>query len=195
MPACRLVGTKTRISRCCRSLWRCGRAVECTSLENWPGFTPFVSSNLTASAKIRINCNRSGVRTMLRKILAVSLMSVASLAAADTLDIGLSNSTEQFKYGVPSSITSKSEMYAELMFNDRNSILGGVGLLVANDELNVPGLTIGVGAKALAATLKETPSRKNVSAVALGAQVRYELPVERRVAFAGEVYYAPDIIT
>jgi hypothetical protein len=29
----------------------------------------------------------------------------------------------------------------------------------------------------------------------LGAQVRYELPAERRVAFAGEVYYAPEIIT
>ena len=132
---------------------------------------------------------------MLRKILAVSLMSVTSIAVADTLDIGLSNSTAQFKYGVPSSIASKSEIYAELMYNDKNSIIGGVGLLVANDELNVPGLTIGIGAKAVAATIKETPSRTNASAVALGAQVRYELPVERRVAFAGEVYYAPQIIT
>ena len=30
---------------------RAGRAVECTSLENWQGFAPFVSSNLTPSAK------------------------------------------------------------------------------------------------------------------------------------------------
>src|SRR3989338_3674185 len=29
---------------------RAGRAVECTSLENWQGFAPFVSSNLTPSA-------------------------------------------------------------------------------------------------------------------------------------------------
>jgi hypothetical protein len=28
-----------------------GRAVECTSLENWRGCEPFVSSNLTPSAK------------------------------------------------------------------------------------------------------------------------------------------------
>ncbi len=132
---------------------------------------------------------------MLRKILAVSLMSVGTLAAADTLDIGLSNSTAQFKYGVPSSIASKSEIYAELMYNDKNSILGGAGLLVANDELQVPGLTIGIGAKAVVATIKETPTRQNASAVALGAQVRYELPVERRVAFSGEVYYGPQIIT
>src|SRR5512147_2931453 len=108
---------------------------------------------------------------MLRKILAVSLMSVTSIAVADTLDIGLSNSTAQFKYGVPSSLAGKSEIYAELMYNDVNSIIGGVGLLVANDEMKVPGLTIGVGAKAVAATLKNAPSRKNTSAVALGVQV------------------------
>ena len=132
---------------------------------------------------------------MLRKILAVSLMSVTSSAMADTLDIGLSNTTAQFKYGVPTTLAGKSEMYAELMYNDANSIIGGVGLLVANDELKVPGLTIGIGAKAVAATIKATPSRKNTSAVALGAQVRYELPAERRVAFAGEFYYAPDIIS
>ncbi len=132
---------------------------------------------------------------MLRKILAISLMSVTSIAMADTLDIGLSNTTAQFKYGVPTTLAGKSEMYAELMYNDVNSVIGGVGLLVANDELKAPGLTIGVGAKAVAATIKAAPSRKNVSAVALGVQVRYELPVERRVAFAGEAYYAPEIIS
>jgi hypothetical protein len=132
---------------------------------------------------------------MLRKILAISLMSVTTLATADTLDIGLSNTTAQFKYGVPSGVAGKSEIYAELMYNDANSVIGGVGLLVANDEIQVPGLTIGIGAKAVAATVKSIPSRKNSSAVALGAQVRYELPAERRVAFAGEVYFAPKIIT
>jgi hypothetical protein len=30
---------------------KCGRVVEGTSLENWRRFIPFVSSNLTASAK------------------------------------------------------------------------------------------------------------------------------------------------
>ena len=132
---------------------------------------------------------------MLRKILAISLMSVTTLAAADTLDIGLSDTTAQFKYGVASGLSGKSEVYAELMYNDKNSIVGGVGLLVANDEINVPGLTIGVGAKAVAATIKTTPNRKSASAAALGVQVRYELPAERRVAFSGEAYLAPRIIT
>ncbi|MBI5890024.1 MAG: hypothetical protein HZB47_05020 [Nitrosomonadales bacterium] len=132
---------------------------------------------------------------MLRKILAISLMTVTSMAMADTLDIGLSNTTAQFKYGVASGLSGKSEVYAELMYNDVNSVIGGVGLLVANDEDQVPGLTIGVGAKAVASTIKAEPTRRNASALALGAQVRYELPVERRVAFAGEIYMAPKIIT
>ncbi len=132
---------------------------------------------------------------MLRKIFAISLMSVASIAAADTLDIGLSNTTAQFKYGVASGLAGKSEVYAELMYNDKNSVIGGAGLLVANDEMKVPGLTIGIGAKAIVATIKDAPGRTNSSAIALGAQVRYELPVERRVAFGGEAYFAPTIIT
>lgn len=132
---------------------------------------------------------------MLRKILAISLISVCSVAAADTLDIGLSNTTAQFKYGVAAGLAGKSEVYAELMYNDVNSVIGGVGLLVANDEVQVPGLTIGIGAKAVATTIKETPTRTNASALALGAQVRYELPAERRIAFAGEAYAAPKIIT
>ena len=131
---------------------------------------------------------------MLRKILAISLISVTSIAAADTLDIGLSNTTAQFKYGVASGLAGKSEVYGELMYNDKNSVIGGVGLLVANDEMKVPGLTIGIGAKALASTIKDSP-RTNSSAIALGAQVRYELPAERRVAFSGEGYFAPKIIT
>jgi hypothetical protein len=132
---------------------------------------------------------------MLRKILAISLMSLTTLATADTLDIGLSNHVAQFKYGIPSTLAGKSEMYAEFIYNDDNNVIGGAGLLVANDEMKVPGLTIGIGVKAVASTIKAQPSRYNSSAIALGAQVRYELPAERRVAFAGEFYYAPDIIT
>ena len=129
---------------------------------------------------------------MLRKIIAVSLMTVSSIAAADTLDIGLSNRTAEFKYGVPSTLAGKSEIYAELMYNDAHSVIGGAGLLVANDEIKVPGLTIGLGAKAVVSTIKTTPNYR-ASAVALGAQARYELPAERRIAFAGEIYYAPKI--
>ena len=72
----------------------------------------------------------------------------------------MGNHAAQFKYGVPSTLAGKSEIYADLMYNDVNSVLGGVGLLrEANDEIRVPGLTIGVGVKAVAATIKSSPSR------------------------------------
>lgn len=129
----------------------------------------------------------------LHRIVAVSLLCVSSVAAADTLDIALSNSAAQFKYGVPSSLAGKSEMYAEMMYNDVNSLMGGAGVLVANEQGN--GLSVGIGAKVVAANIKWSPNRKNTSAVALGAQLRFEVPAERRLAFSGEFYYAPKIIT
>ena len=129
----------------------------------------------------------------LRQIAAVSMLSVCSIAGADTLDVALSNTTAQFKYGAPSSLSGKSEVYAELMYNDVNSVLGGVGVLVANEQGN--GLSIGVGAKVVAGTVKAAPNRKNASATALGVQVRFELPADRRIAFTGEAYVAPKIIT
>ena len=134
---------------------------------------------------------------MLRKVMmGLGMMSMVAMAGADTLDVGLSDTTAHFKYGVPSSVTGRSELYAELMYNDIGSVLGGVGLLVANDEAKAPGLTIGAGAKAVSAFIKTgTITRYNASAVALGLQMRYEFPSERRFAVAGDIYVAPKIIT
>jgi hypothetical protein len=49
-----MVGGLVQNARPPKNFWpgtrrRAGRAVECTSLENWQGLTPFVSSNLTPS--------------------------------------------------------------------------------------------------------------------------------------------------
>src|SRR3989338_1860005 len=62
-PACGLVAVETNLQVMSepqlatvssnRNFRRAGRAVECTSLENWQGFAPFVSSNLTPSAKAK----------------------------------------------------------------------------------------------------------------------------------------------
>jgi hypothetical protein len=57
-------------------------------------------------------------------------------------------------------------------------------------------LSLGIGAKAVVATLnKVTTSRLSASGAALGAQLRFELPADRRFAFSGEYHYAPKIIT
>ncbi|GAB1231625.1 YfaZ family protein [Ferrigenium sp. UT4] len=133
---------------------------------------------------------------MLRRYVAIGLVLASSLAMADTLDINLSNSAAQFKYGVPSGIAGKSSLFASFLYNDDNDAMADAGLLVLNEEGSVPGLTLGIGAKAVAASLnKVAPSRKFVSAVALGGQVRFEVPADRRFAVVGEYHYAPSIIS
>jgi hypothetical protein len=133
---------------------------------------------------------------MFRRIIAVSLVFATSSAFADTFDVNLSNRSAQFKYAVPSGVAGKSELFAGFMYNDQSSQFAEGGLLVLNEEGSVPGLSLGVGAKAVGASLtKITPNRKVVSAVALGAQVRFEIPSDRRFAFVAEYHYAPKIIS
>ncbi len=133
---------------------------------------------------------------MLRRFVAVGLLLGSSVAVADTLDINLSNSAAQFKYGVPSGIAGKSSLFASFLYNDNSDYLADAGLLVLNEEGNTPGLSLGIGAKVVAASLsKVAPSRKFVSGVALGAQVRFEIPTDRRFAVIGELNYAPGIIS
>ncbi len=133
---------------------------------------------------------------MLRRLVALSLFAISSVAVADTLDINLSNSAAQFKYSLASGIAGKSDLFASFMYNEANSLLGEAGLLVLNEEGSVPGLSLGIGAKAVVSSLnKIAPSRKLVSGVALGGQVRFEVPADRRFAFVGEYHYAPKIIS
>jgi predicted porin len=133
---------------------------------------------------------------MLRRLVALSLLAISSLSVADTLDVNLSNSAAQFKYSATSGIAGKSDLFASFMYNEVNSALAEAGLLVLNEEGSVPGLSLGIGAKAAVASLnKVASSRKLVSGVALGAQVRFEIPADRRFAFVGEYHYAPKIIS
>ncbi len=133
---------------------------------------------------------------MLRRLVALSLLVISSGAVADTVGIDLSNSAAQFKYSAASGIAGKSDLFASFMYNDANSLLGEAGLMVLNEEGSIPGLSLGIGAKAVVASLnKVAPDRKLVSGIALGAQVRFEVPTDRRFAFVGEFHYAPKIIS
>ena len=64
---------------------------------------------------------------MLRRFIAVSLLSLSSVSFADNLDINLSNSAAQFKYSLPSGVAGKSELFASVMYNDVNSVMGEAG--------------------------------------------------------------------
>lgn len=133
---------------------------------------------------------------MLRRIVAASLIMVGASAFADTLDINLSKDAAQFKYTLPSGIAGKSDLFTSLTYNDVGDLMLDGGLMVLTEEGTVPGLSLGFGAKAVAASLDNIAlSRKEVAGVALGTQVRYELPADRRFALVGEFHYAPGIIS
>jgi hypothetical protein len=135
---------------------------------------------------------------LLRYAVALSLFAAGAGAWADSLDINLSNKTAQFQYGAGtgSSTQGKSEFHAGILYNNVNSVLGNVGLLITNRLEGAPGLSIGVGIEGLIATIKDNPpNRYNATAVALDGLVRYSPPGASQVGFVGEVHYAPNIIT
>ena len=129
----------------------------------------------------------------------VVLMSAASTAAlADALDINLNNNTAQFQYSTASGFNAqgKADIHLGVLYNNVNSVLINAGLMVANNLEGAPGLSIGVGMEALAATIKDNPLLKsNASAVAVDGQVRYSPPGASQLGLVGEVHYAPRILT
>ncbi len=136
---------------------------------------------------------------MLKRYLAAfSLLTATTSALADALDINLSNNTAQFQFGTgtPTGTQGKTDLHAGILYNNVNSLLINAGILVVNNQDGAPGLSIGAGVEALAAAIKDNPpTRSNASAVALDLLARYSPPTASQLAFAGELHYAPRIIT
>ncbi len=133
-----------------------------------------------------------------RCLAAFSMLTASTLVLGDTLDINLSNNTAQFQFGTgtPTGTQGRTDLHAGVLYNNVNSILVNAGVLVVNSQDGAPGLTIGAGVEALVATIKDNPPiRSNASAVALDVLVRYSPPATNQLAFAGEMHYAPRIIT
>lgn len=133
---------------------------------------------------------------LLRSLISVSLLSISAAASADALDINLRDTSAQLQYkaALGGSNLGKAELGMGVIYTQKNNVLGEVGLMV-KDELggNAPGVTVGVGLKALSARIK--PVNVNASALALGGMVRYSPPVERRLGLVAQLYMSPNIIT
>ncbi len=131
-----------------------------------------------------------------RSLVSISLLALSSGAFADAVDINLRDTSAQLQYKAALGGTNlgKSELDFGAIYNQNNNLLGEVGLLVKDDVGgNAPGLSAGIGLKALSARI--ATANINASALALGGMLRYSPPAERRLAFVGQLYYAPSIIT
>lgn len=133
---------------------------------------------------------------LLRSLISVSLFAVSVTAFADAFDINLRDTSAQLQYkaAMGGSNLGKSELGMGVLYNQKNSLMGEVGVLVKDDlGGNAPGVSLGFGLKVLAAKIK--PVNVNASALAIGGLVRYSPPVEPRLGFVAQTYLSPNIIT
>ena len=130
--------------------------------------------------------------------LAAFSMLIAGPAMADMLDVNLNNNTAQFQYSTANSVNAqgKADIHAGVLYNNAKSLLANIGVMVTNSLEAAPGTSVGIGMEALAANIKDNPPlTSNATAIALDALVRYSPPTASQVGFAGEVHYAPKILT
>jgi hypothetical protein len=136
---------------------------------------------------------------LLRQIVALSLLTLSTTAMADTVDINLRDSSAQFQYisSMGRDALGKTQFHAGILYDNTNNMLGDFGLLV-KDELggNAPGFSVGIGIKGLVARVSRNNSTvSNVSALALGAMIRYSPPMSPRLGIVGQAYLSPNILT
>ncbi len=128
---------------------------------------------------------------------AAFAMLAASTASADMLDVNLNNNTAQFQYntaGGPNE-QGRANIHGGFLYNNNNSMLGNVGIMVNNNLEAAPGFSVGVGMEGVLAVIKDVqPNRYTASVVAIDALLRYAVPATH-VAFVGELHYAPKILS
>jgi hypothetical protein len=134
---------------------------------------------------------------LLRNIVALSLLTLATTAMADTIDLNLRNSSAQVQYSSPMgrAALGKTELHFGALYSDAhnaNNTYADVGIVV-KDEVGskAPGWSVGVGIKGLAAHTDGT----NEQGVALGGLVSYSPATLPRMSLVGQLYFAPNITT
>jgi len=129
-----------------------------------------------------------------RRILAISLLFAANTVFADTLDINLRDSSAQLRYSASMGrdTLGKSELHLGILYADKDNFLSDLGLLVQDEVgVNGPGVTVGVGMKAVAARA----AASDASAVAIGGLVSFKPLPDPRLNIVGQVYVSPKILS
>ena len=136
---------------------------------------------------------------LLRRIVALSLLTASTTALADILDVTLRDTSAQFQYksSLGRDALGKTEFHAGFLYANKNNSMADFGLVV-KDELggNAPGYSVGVGLKGLVAKVTgDNPTDSTVSALAVGGLLRYSPPTMPRAGIVGQVYFSPNIVT
>jgi hypothetical protein len=97
---------------------------------------------------------------LLRSLVSVSLLAVSATASADAIDINLRDTSVQVQYkaALGGSNMGKAELDMGGIYTQKSNLLGEAGILVKDDVGgNAPGVSVGVGLKALSARIVRWP--------------------------------------
>ncbi|WP_305045203.1 YfaZ family outer membrane protein [Geoalkalibacter sp.] len=132
---------------------------------------------------------------ILRILLVLALCFTATLAAADSIDIGFNDESFQLTYERPLTRDDYGSTLANARFlynGDESTTLGSLGLDFVGMPGNAPGLELGVGTKAYAGSADHSTDFINL---ALGLRGAYAPPQLWGLGLAGRLYYAPKIFS
>lgn len=109
-------------------------------------------------------------------------------------EIALSDDTLQLRYLTSGEMVNidDGQLSAGFFLSEERDVVGTLGLLVPVD-FDVGPVSFRLGPRAYAALLEE--ENNDVLSLALGAEVRFDLIRDRRIAIVGSAFYGPDILT
>jgi YfaZ precursor len=123
-----------------------------------------------------------------------ALAEEASPTTGSAVEVALSNDTLQLKYltsGEKIGVASGQASAAFFLSEDRDIVLTG-GLLFPVD-FDLGPVSLLIGPRGYAALLDEENS--DVMALSVGAEIRFDIIRDIGLAFVGEAFYSPDIVT
>ena len=136
---------------------------------------------------------------LFRILIAGTLLAVSVSASAARLDANLSQDSARFNYYtlVGGSNYGRTEMNAGLLYNNDKNTLWELGIQVIDVAgTKTPGLQIGVGPKVYFMTSSKSKTNDKDAqglSIALGGNLRYNIPRVPRLYLHGMLYYAPSI--
>jgi hypothetical protein len=136
---------------------------------------------------------------MLKSVMVVGLCAISSVAMADALDINLNDKAVQLTYSKAAAANFQGDAAWHLggLYNNDRTNFFDAGLVVKGDEGSIPGLTLGLGAKAVLANVNipTSSTKSTASALAIGLEVGYTLPAAKKISVVADVYGSLKIVT
>lgn len=127
-------------------------------------------------------------------IAALLCVSSGVAAAAQSIDLSLSNDTALLRYSMPVSYNPSGRTDADfgLLYTEANDMMAMAGITMSGEAgSQAPGLDGGVGFRAYGVSMNGA----DIGSVTIGGMLRYVPPALNRVGLVAALNYSPDITT